>query len=483
MLFNSYGFIFLFLPVVLAGYFGLCTWRPRAALAFLSLSSAFFYGWWNFPYLLLIGGLVFGNFFFAHWLSLNRSRWLLGVGVVGNLLVLAYFKYANFFVDNMNAALQLGWTWTHVLLPIGLSFHTFQQIEYQVSVYRGLRPERDLVRYSVFVLFFPQLVAGPLVLYREIAWQFDRKRLYTFRSSNLSAGLTMFTVGLAKKVLVADSLALIASPIFQAASDGSPISMAVAWKGALAYGLQIYFDFSGYSDMALGLARMFGIRLPANFYSPYRALSIIDFWRRWHMTLSRFLRDYVYIPLGGNRGGGFRRHANLMITMLAGGLWHGASWNFVIWGGLHGLYLIVNHLWRNLPLASLGFPKPLRIVFGGALTFLAVTVAWVFFRAPDFATATHMLAAMGSWHGLNDWKAFLYPSSFALLLAMALALFAPNLQQLMGLSFAGLALYRDPATTRLKWRPNAAWGIAAGLLFVISLFGISQVSEFIYFNF
>ena len=483
MLFNSYGFIFLFLPLVLLGYFGLCHWRQnRAALAFLTAASALFYGWWNFPYLLLIGLLVLGNFFFAWWLHRHRSRWLLAVGIVGNLLVLAYFKYANFFVDNMNSAFQLGWTWTHVLLPLGLSFHTFQQIEYQVSVYRGLKPERDLVRYSVFVLFFPQLVAGPLVLYREISWQFDRKRLYTFRLSNLSAGLAMFTVGLAKKVLIADSLALIASPIFQSAGEGAVISTAIAWKAAIAYGLQIYFDFSGYSDMALGLARMFGIRLPANFYSPYRATSIIDFWRRWHMTLSRFLRDYVYIPLGGNRGGSVGRYANLMITMLVGGLWHGASWNFVIWGGLHGLFLIVNHLWRALPL-RFSPPRPLGAIAGGALTFLAVAVAWVFFRAPDFATAARMIEVMAVPQGANFARVAWEGSSLIILLALAIVWFCPNLQQLMGLSFAGLALYRKPGISPVKWRPNVIWGMGMGLLFVTSLFAISRASEFIYFNF
>ena len=313
MLFSSLEFILGYLPVTLAVfYFARRVWGTRVALAWLTAASLFFYGWWNPAYLLLLVGSIGFNYIFRLWLSRPGSaRLLLALGIGANLGLLGYFKYAGFFVANFGAVSGNGPTVEGIVLPLAISFFTFQQIAYLIDAYRGQAGERNLLRYCMFVSFFPQLIAGPIVLHREMLPQLHSDRFGNLTARKLAVGGTIFILGLGKKVILADSLAGSADPIFDAAAGGATLTLLEAWIGALAFTFQIYFDFSGYSDMAIGLAYMFGLRLPINFDSPYKAGSIIDFWRRWHMTLSRFLRDYLYIPLGGNRKGEGRRYINL----------------------------------------------------------------------------------------------------------------------------------------------------------------------------
>jgi D-alanyl-lipoteichoic acid acyltransferase DltB (MBOAT superfamily) len=357
-----------------------------------------------------------------------------------------------------------------------------------VDAYRGRVDRLNLLDFSLFVSFFPQLIAGPIVHHAEVLPQFRRKRWIL--SHDVVQGATIFAIGLAKKVLIADTAALYAGPGFTAASTGVPLDTLSAWSAALAYTAQLYFDFSGYSDMAIGGALMFGIRLPVNFASPYKATSIIDFWRRWHITLSRFLREYLYVPLGGNRHGGGRRYFNLLVTMLLGGLWHGAGWTYVVWGALHGAYLTVNHAWRAIRPRLTWLPPtvgPVERRLGQALTFLVVVVGWVFFRAADINAATSMLKSMAGAHGLGG-SASLAESGRALLVIAAflvVAWFAPNTQQLVGYEgpdAGGKARLPIEQTVR-TWRPTVRWALLVGCFSALSIMSLSKVSEFLYFQF
>ncbi len=487
MLFNSYMFIFAFLPTVYVGY-RLLEARRRAALGWLAAGSLFFYGWWNPAFLLLLGGSISLNYLLGLTLSRmavlpvdgdskapsrKRARTVLALGVVANLATLAYFKYAEFLVSDV-----LGVTWDMaVVLPLAISFFTFQQIAFLVDAFQGRVSAYGFVDYCLFVSFFPQLIAGPIVHHGEVMPQFRRGRSAT-PDEDLAVGSTIFTVGLAKKVLIADTLATYASPVFHHAESGVP-DVSSAWAALLAYTFQIYFDFSGYSDMAIGLARIFGIRLPENFNSPYKATTIADFWRRWHMTLSRFLRDYLYIPLGGNRLGPARRYTNLMTTMLLGGLWHGAGWTFVIWGGLHGTFLIVERVWRRLRGDRPGLPA----WCGRALTFLAVVFAWLFFKSADFESVGRMLSGLLG-HGGSEVLIDIRPDRAFILLAVLAPVvwIAPNTREWV------LAGRPDPAVTRAPgirfgWCPTLPWSLVVVVVFVWSVMRISSYSEFIYFRF
>jgi len=409
MLFNSYVFIFLYLPVVLLGFF----WLSRASQAFaagwLTLASLVFYGYWNLAYVGLLLSSIVCNYTFGLWITKaglqhneKRKKQLLSIAIIINLLLLAYYKYANFFIGNLNSVAGTQWDLGYIILPLGISFFTFTQITFLVDAYQGKVKEPNIVHYTLFVTYFPHLIAGPLFHHKQMMPQFLASNTYRVHWENIAVGLTIFILGLAKKVLVADPLGEFATPIFNAVGAGGHPMLFEAWIGALAYTLQLYFDFSGYTDMAIGLSLMFSIRLPMNFNSPYKSTSIIEFWRRWHMTLSRFLFDYLYIPLGGNRRGSFRRYLNVMITMLLGGLWHGAGWTFVVWGGLHGLYLMVNHAWRSLKQRMGWIGRGRWGNFGaGALTFLAVVVGWVFFRAENFSTAVDLLRGMVGLNGVT----------------------------------------------------------------------------------
>jgi len=386
MLFGTPLFVLAFLPLALLGFHGVGRrWGSRPALAFLVAASAVFYGWgnpWDLP---LLVGSILANF----WLGRRRGALWFATGIVANLVVLGLFKYAGF------AAAVIDLPDPHLTLPLGISFFTFQQIMYLSACRKGGLRARFLP-YAACIAFFAHLIAGPLVRPSQIIPQFQRASAIGFQPEAVAEGLTLFLLGLAKKLVLGDSFAPLADRGFDAAARGASLTVIEAWYAVLAFALQIYFDFSGYSDMAIGIARMFNIHFPINFASPYKARDIQDFWRRWHITLSRFLRDFLYIPLGGNRHGEARRLLNLMITMLLGGLWHGAAWRFLLWGGLHGLYLILHQAWQRLAPGAARLPAPLA----QSLTLVAVVVAWVPFRAHDLASAGGMLSGMAGLHGL-----------------------------------------------------------------------------------
>lgn len=495
MLFNSYTFLLAFLPVSLLIFHGLrLAGHTRASFGALVLLSLIFYGYWNPVYLLLLIPLTLLNFAIAHAIIARRidraraARGILFAGIATNLGVLGYFKYANFFVDNVNTLFSTHIVIASIVLPLGISFFTFQKIAFLVDAYRGRVDRMNLLDFSLFVSFFPQLIAGPIVHHADVLPQF-RNPARAYRHYVVQ-GATIFAIGLAKKVLLADTAALYATPGFDAASNGVALDAASAWLAALAYTVQLYFDFSGYSDMAIGAALMFGIRLPVNFASPYKAVSIIDFWRRWHITLSRFLRDYLYIPLGGNRHGSGRRYLNLIATMLLGGLWHGAGWTYVMWGALHGLYLMINHAWRAIRHRLSWLPSEIghvELFLGRALTFLAVVVAWVFFRAANFDTAIALLRSMSGAHSAAAPSSAIGDTS-AMLVVTALLLiawFAPNTQELMRYRGPGDTSDEAAPTRRTKptWQPTFRWAVISGGLFAVSAMSLSKVSEFLYFQF
>ncbi|TFW15762.1 MBOAT family protein [Massilia arenosa] len=474
MLFNSFGFLFFYLPVVLGGYFLAGRLSHKLAIAWLALASLFFYGWWDVRFLPLLLGSILFNYAAARtmaWVPSAQRKRVLVAAIAADLGLLAWFKYADFLLQTMGLApLQ-------IVLPIGISFFTFTQIAFLVDSYRREVSECRLTHYALFVSYFPHLVAGPVLHHKEMMPQFADPANARPRAADLAIGLTTFAIGLGKKVLIADNLAPLANPVFAAGADPALIE---AWVGVLAYTFQLYFDFSGYSDMAIGLSRMFRVQLPLNFDAPYKACDIAEFWRRWHMTLSRFLRDYLYIPLGGNRGGELMRYRNLMLTMLLGGHWHGAGWTFVAWGGLHGAYLVVHRLWQQQG-------RPLPRGAAHALTFAAVVVAWIFFRAPDFATAGDVLQGLVGGngialpHGLQAWASWLSGASFdgvrwielegaglpALALAAVLAFGAPTTQEIVA----------------RRWRPSPGWSLACTALLVVAIFNINRPTDFLYFQF
>jgi len=519
MLFNSYGFLFLYLPVVLIGFFVLARTSRTFAAGWLALASVFFYGYWNPAYVGLLLGSIVCNYAFGMWIAKAgvrheeaRKKRLLIVAIAANLALLAYYKYANFFVGNLNEVAGTSWSLGEIVLPLGISFFTFTQIAFLVDTYRGEVKEYNFIHYTLFVTYFPHLIAGPVLHHKEMMPQFGHAATYRFSYENMAVGSTIFFIGLFKKVILADGIAVYVGPVFAAPAAGVELGFVDAWGGALCYTLQLYFDFSGYSDMAIGLSRMFGVVLPLNFHSPYKSANIIEFWRRWHMTLSRFLRDYLYIPLGGNRKGRFQRYLNLMATMLLGGLWHGAGWTFVIWGGLHGLYLVINHGWQSLRIALGQNPKaklsrPMHAL-SVLLTFLAVTVAWVFFRADSLDSALSMLASMAGlngivlpdawlakWGGFGAWLAVqgvafgatdnLIPGGAInwIWISLLIVWLAPNTQQIMAAHRPALDMPTDTPTTRLRWKPTARAALAVWLLGFVAIVNLNKQSVFLYFQF
>ncbi len=519
MLFNSYEFIFLFLPLCLGGYF-LCArlFSMEIAFAFLVLASLFYYAWWEPVYVLLILFSIGFNFGVGQLLSRDgpgRTRTVLVLGIAINLGLLGYFKYANFFVDNLNFAFGTDWEIGRIFLPLAISFFTFQQIAYLVDAWQGKTSEYNFLHYCLFVCFFPQLIAGPIVHHKEMLPQFMRSENLTPRLSNFAVGISIFAIGLFKKTVLADSLSGYVGPVFDSQAAAAEVDFFRAWGAALAYAFQLYFDFSGYSDMAIGAARMFGVRLPINFFSPLKSTSIIEAWRRWHMTLSRFLREYLYIALGGNRKGKVRRYINLFLTMLLGGLWHGAGWPFVIWGALHGTYLMINHGWRTL-LDRLGLDlsgNRAYLLACWLLTFIAWVFSFVYFRAPTLEQGQHIVTAMLGLSGfevpagilvragaLGDWATAIgvtavhgggsvLVGNYLWVLATApIILLLPNVAQIFhrydpviyenDRIFAG---NREAAV--LSWDYRTGWAVAVSAAGVAGVMTLQQVSEFLYFQF
>jgi len=460
MLFHSQVFLLAFLPLTLGAFYLLAEHR-RARLWVLIIASLSFYGYWDLRFLPLLAGSITANWLFAKAYERHRFGFLVPIGIAFNLTLIGLFKYADFLIGSLAAPFN----WAHdpwnIILPLGISFFTFQQISYLVDLRRAEAPTYGFGDYALYVTFFPQLIAGPIVRHNEIIHQFALSPRREGMHERLSRGSALLLVGLFKKVMLADSLAAISDSLFGSAAHGLPLTFAESWLAAGSFGLQIYFDFSGYSDMALGLGLLFGFTLPVNFNAPYVATSIRDFWRRWHMTLSRFLRDYLYIPLGGSRFGLARQAVALALTMLLGGLWHGAGWTFVAWGGLHGLALAVNHAWRRAGIA-------LPAVLAWAVTMVFVFGAWVLFRAQSFGVALDMLATMA---GLNGWELSARGSQFLWLVALAggIAILGPTSQR------ATLEL--------LVPRRALAWGLSGALVFMALDVGGGDNVAFIYFQF
>lgn len=509
MLFNSLPFLFGFLPATLTAFYVLSRIGQRWAGLSLVAASLFFYGWWNVSFL----GLLAGSAIFNYWAGLliasrlKNSRATAGVAlavaILADISVLGYFKYAGFFGQIANALFGTAHSWAAPILPLGISFFTFTQIAFLVDAWQGKVREPSFLHYVLFVTYFPHLIAGPILHHGEIMPQFADRRTFQIDWKNIAAGLTFFAVGLAKKVLVADGFATFANPVFSGIQQGGHAPLIEAWSGALAYTLQLYFDFSGYSDMAIGLSLFFNVKLPLNFNSPYKSSDIVDFWRRWHMTLSRFLRDYLYIPLGGNRKGTARRYLNLIVTMLLGGLWHGAGWTYVVWGGLHGLYLAINHAFRAFR-RLVGWPDhrfgAIGAVGGCALTFTCVVAGWVFFRSANFYSAAVMLEGMAGAFGVRGADNLAFPLSFPVtgvpgrevlaLLAVGLAMvwLLPNTQEFVRAGELVLGKIDPPRGIAGKIRWNAArwWSwTAIGLLLARSIWQLSPsaVSQFLYYQF
>ena len=493
MLFNSLEFIFIFLPITLYVFFLIGKNNKQLAAAWLGAASLFFYAWWNPIYVALLVASIVVNYSLGMLIAKVRLRnrnslrvVILAIGVIANLLVLGYYKYFNFFVGVINTNIGMNYDTSSILLPLGVSFFTFTQIAFLVDVSKGLAHEFNFTHYVLFVTYFPHLIAGPVLHHKEMMPQFEKPETYRFNYKFIAIGLTIFFIGLFKKVMLADEMSKYVRPVFDAAQRGDIVSFKESWGAALSYTLQLYFDFSGYSDMAIGISRMFGVVLPLNFNSPYKAVNIIEFWRRWHMTLSRFLRDYLYIPLGGNRKGIIRKHLNLLVTMLLGGLWHGANWTFLVWGGLHGIYLIINHLWHWLQY-RLGYDQAKSSIIGNLMgcfiTFIAVVLAWVIFRAETLGAGISIIESMLGLNGYGFSGRFQL-SMIAKLLIIAWAL--PNTQQVMAKYEPALSVYdrvKPSILPWLEWRPNLVWMLFVLLLASQSLMKGDEVSEFLYFQF
>ena len=488
MLFNSYEFIFAFLPITFFIYFYLNHKRlTEASKAFLVFSSLFFYSWWNIAYLPIILSSMLFNYIIGTALNKDNGeghhrfskKALLTFGIASNIALLGYFKYMDFFIENMNFLSGVDVPLLHLALPLAISFFTFQQIAYLVDSYRQETKEYDFLNYSLFVTFFPQLIAGPIVHHSEMMPQFAKTKNKVKNYRNIAMGLFIFSIGLFKKVVIADTFAVWATQGFDVATT---LNLFEAWATSLSYTFQLYFDFSGYTDMAIGIALLFNIRLPINFNSPYKATSIQDFWRRWHITLSRFLRDYVYIPFGGNRKGEFRTYTNLMATFILGGIWHGAGWTFMFWGFLHGIALVINRAWSKL-----GFK--LWTWLAWFITFNFVNVAWVFFRAKEWDDALKVLSGM---IGLNNImlpekleNKFYSLSSYGIEFGPWLASISGTLKTPLWIIFGFIIilLFKNSNEKLYKLELNYWHLIFSVILIYTSIINFSKASEFLYFNF
>ena len=456
MLFPTFSFILVFLPVTVIVYFLLSGKNSLVARIWLIAASLVFYSWFNWSYFFIIAGSIIINHLFAQLLYRKHSRMIFIAGVCFNVLLLGYFKYYDFFVENINAVFHTSWTLKHILLPLGISFFTFQQISFLQQVYeRTLQKRYSFSNYSLFVSFFPQLIAGPIVLPDEMMSQFDDENNRLPKAENIACGLYTFSLGMAKKILLADFFAVIADNGF-AACNGNFFS---TWSSVLAYMFQIYFDFSGYCDMAIGIALLFNIKLPVNFNAPYKSGNISEFWRKWHITLGRFLMSSIYIPLGGNRCGKFRTCINLLITFFISGLWHGASWMFILWGMMHGAALMLHRIWNKF----LGFAMP--HIIGRVLTFFFVMLAWVPFRAENWEKVCKIYRGMffpESWNfgGIVTKNILLFAAGFIIVFAL-----------------------KPVCELEKKFRPTWCNAIIATILIIISMFFFVKYSPFIYFNF
>ena len=482
MLFNSYEFIFAFLPITFIIYFYL-NHKERTNLSqiFLVLSSLFFYSWWNIAYLPIILVSMGFNYKIGT-LLLKESIYKKNIIILGiflNLSLLGYFKYRDFFIENINLIFSTEAELLHLALPLAISFFTFQQISYLIDSYRGETKKYNFLNYALFVTFFPQLIAGPIVHHSEMMPQFAKKNNKTIHYRNVTMGLFIFNIGLFKKIIIADTFAVWATNGFDVATT---LNLLEAWTTSLSYTFQLYFDFSGYTDMAIGIALLFNIRLPINFNSPYKAINIQEFWRRWHITLSRFLKDYIYIPLGGNRKGEFRTYRNLMATFILGGLWHGAGWTFIFWGFLHGLALSIHRIWSRMGCKLWSW-------LGWFITFNFINISWIFFRAKEWDDAIKVLSSMFSLKHivlptfLESKLQFLgqYNIEFGNFLTSV----GGKRETLLWLFFAFIIIlrFKNSIEKLESFKLNYKTALFSATAFTLSVIYLNKVSEFLYFNF
>lgn len=470
MLFNSFTFIIGFLPIILITYYVLIKYQQIKTSKFLLIfGSLFFYGWWNINYLPLILISMFVNYYISTKLNKNnpivKQKIILTLGLIFNIGLLCYFKYYDFFIENINNVFTTDIKILHLVLPLAISFFTFQQIAYLVDSYRGETKDYHLLDYALFVTFFPQLIAGPIVRHNELIPQFNDIKKWRVVHKNIALGAVIFILGLFKKVVIADNFAIWANAGFDHVQI---LTFMETWISSLSYTLQLYFDFSGYADMAIGLALLFNITLPLNFNSPYKSLNIQDFWRRWHITLSRFLTMYIYFPLGGNRRGNRRTYINIMIIFFISGLWHGAGWTFIIWGLMHGLATVVYRAWSK-------GKYTLKPFFGWLITFGFVNIAWIFFRASSVTDALIMIKKMFSMPSLHaiSTNAFTTIGSFEQLLTVIV------------IAVAMILLMKNEPSTISEFKPSYWKMIGIVIIFVISLLFINSLvpKEFLYFDF
>ena len=490
MLFSAYNFLIYFLPATLIVFYAMRAIGARgASIYFLILASAVFYGAWRLEHLALLAGSIAANYLIGLFLSREDASALrkpvLILGVVANLSLIFWFKYLDFALSNVTAVTGADYTFRNLILPLGISFFTFQQIGYLVDCHTNRDAERKIRDYALFVSFFPQLIAGPIVHHKTTRPQFARLTRAPIDLGDLAYGLMIFAMGLAKKTLIADPIAREIDPLFAAAASGEALTSAMSAAATIGYTLQIYFDFSGYCDMAIGLGLMFGVRLPVNFNSPYKSKSIIEFWRRWHITLSNFLRDYVYIPFGGDARdkGRFQelfRLRNIFLTMLIGGIWHGAAWTFVVWGAIHATLITANHAARVWAPQLDAWRSPAAQAIKQAALLVAIAAAWVYFRADGLDAAHAVFAGFA-----NPGAAAIDPFIVALMaVGGAIALFAPNALQVAGYNpdpDQPFGKGRLRATTMLKPTPLAAASTA--VLLCAGLMVAWRPAVFIYFNF
>ena len=523
MLFNSIEFLLFYLPIVVIVYYYLINrFNSSAHIYFLVISSLIFYGWWNPNHIFLIIISVLVNYYLSkkiiHFKRVYFYKKLFLIfGIIFNLGLLAYFKYMNFFIENLSYILDKDFSVFLIILPLGISFYTFQQIAFLVDTFKQKTNGTKLHNYFLFVSFFPQLISGPIVHHKEMMFQFIRlKEKSKHLWENLSLGFTVITIGLFKKVVIAEKMANWSDQIFSYSASGGVLTFLEAWIGVLCFSFQIYFDFSAYSDIAIGLALLFGIKLPINFYSPYKATSIIEFWRLWHITLSRFLKNYLYIPLGGNKHGNIRRYLNLFLVMLLGGLWHGAGWTFILWGFLHGLFLTLNHMFRTLiKLLNLKIliHNIFYLWFFRVLTFILVSLAWVLFRSEDLVSSLSMYNSLFGLNGVTlpthyelyfgDFVFYLkllginfnttpnFGGGFQILWIIAMFLlvwFCPNTIEIMSkfkIHIENENFNKYSNFNFIKWRPNSFFSLILSLVifFVIIKIFQGREGEFIYFQF
>lgn len=517
MLFNSIVFIFAFLPAAVAGYYLLCgLGRHRLALFFLSAASLFFYGYWAPKYIALLLFSMTVNYLLAMWMRRleadGRKKLVVTLGLVFNLALLFYFKYFNFFIHNVNNLTGAGIEWPRIVLPLAISFFTFQKIAFLIDLYRGRITLGKPLEYITFVLFFPQLIAGPIVHYSELAPQLGVRPEMRAATRNIAIGLAIFALGLFKKTVLADTAALYATPVFDHVAQGGMPGFGAAWLASFAYTLQVYFDFSGYSDMAIGLARMFGVLLPLNFHSPLRASNMAELWRRWHMTLSRFVQSYIFQPISMPLARLAARWSRAPFAFFAGstlvpvflsmaiiGIWHGAAWNFLLFGVLHGTYIAAYETWSFLTRKrrrKKGPPGPAGQALAHVLTLLCFVAAVVPFRAADTHVTGRFFLAMFPVTGATaadfDWLALmpLGAGGLAAVLAVGygIVFLLPNTQQFMTRITPALEWARwenvGMPPLRFAWRPSIGWALAMGAIFFFGVaFIMRGTSEFIYFNF